>query len=283
MKRVFFIFFLLAPIICGRPCFAAETACQVHPQIAWQGKTLAVKVPAEDVASVSGIFLGQKFLCYKKGDVYKGIIGVPLDQKPGYYKLKLFITRTDGAKETRIKQLKVWSTRFPYSKFWLPPARNKLRARQIVNNEWALIDKVLRQEATAQRWQGKFIDPVTGEVSQGFGHKQIINGKAAGSHRGVDYTVISGTEVIAPNNGKIVFADRLQAFGGTMVLDHGQGIHTLYFHLSKMIAPVGQEVKKGQVIALSGNSGVSSGAHLHWGMSVHNLRVDPKQWVKYDI
>lgn len=279
MRNKCLIFLLL--LFCSLS--AAAQDIWVNPGVAWQGKVITVKVPAENVSSVTGVFLGQKFICYEKGDVYKGVIGVPLDQKPGYYKLKLFITRPDGGKFSETRTLKVWSTRFPFSKFWLPPARNKLRARQIVNNEWASIDKVLRQEATAQRWEGKFIDPVSGEVSQGFGHKQIINGKGAGSHRGVDYAVISGTEVIAPNKGKVVFADKLQAFGGTIVLDHGQGIHTLYFHLSKFVAPLGQEVKKGQVIALSGNSGVSSGAHLHWGMSVHNLRVDPKQWVKYDI
>ena len=68
-----------------------------------------------------------------------------------------------------------------------------------------------------------------------------------------------------------------------MVVDHGQGIHTLYFHLSRFVAEVGQNVSKGAVIAFSGNSGVSSGPHLHWGMSVQNLRVDPMQWVKYEM
>ena len=89
-----------------------------------------------------------------------------------------------------------------------------------------------------------------------------------------------GTKVKAANNGKVVFAQKLSAFGGTIVIDHGQGVHTLYFHLSKFLAVVGQEVSKGTVIALSGNSGISSGPHLHWGMSVHDLRVNPLQWTK---
>jgi murein DD-endopeptidase MepM/ murein hydrolase activator NlpD len=99
----------------------------------------------------------------------------------------------------------------------------------------------------------------------------------------VDIAAAVGTKVKAPNAGKVVFGEKLKAFGGTMVLDHGQGVHTLYFHLSKLLAEVGAKVEKGTVIALSGNTGVSSGAHLHWGMSVHNLRVDPIQWTKYEI
>jgi murein DD-endopeptidase MepM/ murein hydrolase activator NlpD len=212
-----------------------------------------------------------------------GIIGVPIDQKPGYYDLKLIITYKYGRTETRMKRMKVWTTRFPFSKFWLRPSKNKLRSPKIVNNEWAQIEKVLIVKDPNQHWKGKFLSPVGGTMSQGFGHRQIINNKRAGSHRGVDYAVLVGTKVRSPNSGKVVFVKRLQAFGSTLVLDHGQGIHSLYFHLSRIFPKIGDEVKKGDIIALSGDSGVSSGAHLHWGMSVHNLRVDPLQWVKYEI
>jgi len=99
----------------------------------------------------------------------------------------------------------------------------------------------------------------------------------------MDIAVLPGSHVLAANNGKVVFAKKLKAFGGTVVVDHGQGIHTLYFHLSKFVAKAGEAVNKGQLLALSGNTGVSSGPHLHWGMSAHNLRVDPSQWVKNEF
>ncbi|MBU0672442.1 MAG: M23 family metallopeptidase [Candidatus Margulisbacteria bacterium] len=256
----------------------------MYPTVAWQGKVVAVRlISAESVSEVSGSFLGNKFNCYRSGDDYQGVVGVPIDQKVGHYDLKLFITKNDGTKTEISKKMKVWETRFPFSRFWLKPARNKLRARNIINNEWAEIEQVLQVEGQEKLWQGKFSWPVKARVSQGFGHREIINGKRAGNHRGLDIAVISGTKIIAPNSAKVVFAKRLKAFGGTLVLDHGQGIHTLYFHLSKLIAKVGDEVGKGELIALSGNSGISSGAHLHWGMSAHNLRVDPLQWTKYEI
>lgn len=254
------------------------------PPIAWQGKVLQVRVSsAEDISSIKGSFLGKKFPCYRSGDDYRGIIGVPINQKPGYYNLKLIVTKGDGSIVTLEKKMKLWSTKFPFSKFWLKPARNKLRARKIIDNEWGRVEKVLIVKDPEQRWNGKFIKPLTSEVTQGFGHRQIINGRRSGNHRGIDYRAKIGTKIRAPNNGKVVFIEKLRAFGGTLVLDHGQGIQTLYFHLSKIMYEVGDEVKKGEIIALSGDSGVSSGPHLHWGMSVHNLRVDPEQWVKYEL
>ena len=263
---------------------SAELNLSVYPEVAWQGKTLKVRLSgAENITQANGSFLGQKFQLFQSGEDYIGVVGVPINQKAGRYDLALTLTQANGSQQKLSRQMKVWDTKFPFTKFWLKPSRNKLRSRDLVNKEWAEIDKILRVEDPEQLWLGKFALPVEGRISQGFGHKQIINGKGAGNHRGVDLAVLSGTKVVAPNQGKVVFAKRLKAFGGTMVLDHGRGIHTLYFHLSKMLVPVGTLVSKGEPIALSGNSGISSGAHLHWGMSVHNLRVDPIQWTKYEI
>ena len=256
----------------------------LEPEIAWQGKVVVIRVvSAEGISGVKGRFLDQDFECYKSGSDFRGIVGIPIGQKPGHYDLSISITEGEGSVVEINKRMKVWSTKFPFSRFWLRPAKKKLMVQELINKEWAQIEKSLWVEEPEQLWQGRFVLPANGKISQGFGHRQIINGKRGGNHRGVDIAVPNGTEIRAPNRGKVVFAKRLKAFGGTMVLDHGQGIHTIYFHLSKIIAMVGQEVKKGEIMALSGDSGISSAPHLHWGMSVHNLRVDPLQWVKYEI
>jgi len=280
MRKSLLIFLLFSFFLSVSWAYELSTSSPV----AWQGKVLTVKLLSpEGIARVDASFLDQTFQCYKNGDDFKGVIGVPTDQKTGYYDLKLIVTGEDGKVEDIDKEMKVWATKFPFSKFWLPPSRDKLRTKEIIDEEWAQIEKVLLVEEAAQLWKGKFSLPVEGRVSQGFGHRQIINGKRSGNHKGMDLAVFTGTKVFAPNSGKVVFAKKLKAFGGTLVLDHGQGIHTLYFHLSKFLASVGEEVEEGALIALSGNSGISSGPHLHWGMSVHNLRVDPMQWVKYEI
>jgi len=279
MKRSLLAFIFLCLFV----NLASALTIEVEPEIAWQGKIIEVRVLLAGIQEVKGEFLGQKFNLYEQGDDFVGIVGVPTNQKVGHYDLRLIITQADGKTVEQVKNVKVWQTKFPVSRYWLKPARDKLRARNIIDNEWGQIEKVLVKKVEKRLWQGKFEYPCQAKISQGFGHLQIINGKRSGTHRGLDLAVPIGTKVFAPNNGKVVFADKLKAFGGTMVLDHGQGIHTLYFHLSKFATEVGQNVTKGTVIAYSGNSGVSSGAHLHWGMSVQNLRVDPEQWVKYEL
>lgn len=286
MQKRFSIFIVfLAFILCAQAWgVVQEPELLVSPKIAWQGKVLKVRVVSpKGVSWIKGRFLNQDFICYRRGDDFKGIVGVPINQKPGQYKLSLFITYKDGTLSRLDRRIKVWSTKFPFSRYWLKPAKRKLMKRELIDKDWVQIEKVLKVESLLQHWSGKFMRPVGGRISQGFGFRQIVNGKRGGQHRGVDFAVLTGTPVNAPNYGKVVFAKRLRVFGGTIVLDHGQGVHTLYFHLSRLYVKVGQEVPKGKVIGLSGDSGISSGPHLHWGMSVHNLRVDPIQWVKYEI
>ncbi len=284
-KRLCFFWLFLCLFSAFRPiCGSEGPDLVITPDIAWQGKTLTVKLVSEEgISQVKGRFLNQDFVCYKCEGGFRGIVGVPLDQKPGHYDLSLSISNKDGKVARLDHKMKVWATKFPFSKFWLRPAKKRLMVPELINREWGQIEKSLLVEIPKQSWKGAFLSPVEGRISQGFGYRQIINGKRSGAHRGVDFAVPNGTPVRAPNHGKVVFIDRLKVFGGTMVLDHGQGIYTLYFHLSRMYYNVGKVVEKGEIIGESGDSGVSSAPHLHWGMSVHNLRVDPMQWVNYEI
>lgn len=283
MRWIWIVIFAFSLLINQGFC-TEELQLVFDPPVAWQGKVVTITVVSpESVTNINGSFLKQEFNFYRQGNNFKGIVGVPVDQKTGTYPLKLVVTSGSWGTSEVVQDIKVWKTKFPFSKFWLPPARDKLRAREIIDDEWGQIERILVVEDQMNRWRGSFAWPTEGPVSQGFGHRQIINGKGGSNHRGVDIAVPSGTKIFAPNNGKVVFADHLKAFGGTIVLDHGWGIHTLYFHLSKFAAEVGDEVAKGALIAYSGDSGVSSGAHLHWGMSVHNLRVDPIQWTKDEL
>ena len=270
MKKIFFIILCL---FFFSPSYAIN---------AYQGKVFTITLNSIEANSqVKCEFLNRMYSFYKTGDdCWQVIIGVPIEQKPGKYLADIIVTSEQG-KEKRIeKSISVFKTKFPSSSYWLKPSVNKLRARDIVDNEWSDVEKVLLIEDDRAYWTDRFDLPAKAEISQGFGYRQIINNKPSGSHRGTDIAVSVGTPIQTANNGRVVFAKKLRAFGNTMVVDHGAGVHTLSFHLSKFILPVGANVKKGDIIALSGNTGMSSGPHLHWGMSVHNLRVDPIQWTK---
>jgi len=102
-------------------------------------------------------------------------------------------------------------------------------------------------------------------------------------HTGVDVAANEGDNVIAPNSGSVVLADELYYSGNSIILDHGQGIYTMFFHLSKVLVQPGQRVSKGEVIGLVGSTGRSTGAHLHWGARVLGARVDPLELIRLKL
>lgn len=102
-------------------------------------------------------------------------------------------------------------------------------------------------------------------------------------HTGLDFSAPVGTEVYATGNAKVVFVGWRQGYGNTVELDHGYGYTTLYAHLYKALVRVGQKVKRGDIIALVGNTGKSVGPHLHYEVRIHNKPVDPKNYFFNDL
>lgn len=250
-----------------------------------QGECFTVKIPLTDTYNQAiVIFLDQKIKMYQDNEELKVVVGVAPEQPAGVYPLFIKVKDINSEEQIIDRRVIVEKTVFPTTSFWLKPAKKKLLTQKdLVADEWGEIEKVLVNEEAEQFWEDKYIVPVNGTVSMVFGTREYVNRQKRGQHRGLDLAVETGTQVMAANAGKVVFAKKLTAFGGTVVIDHGQGINSLYFHLSKFLCQVGEEVGRGDIIALSGNTGISSGAHLHWGMSVHNLRVNPMQWVKEEI
>jgi len=254
----------------------------IAPNKLHQGQTMFINISSlESECQARVDFNNQQINCYKTGpDSFLGIVGIPCELKPGHYSLRVKITWPDGHQQAIEKQLIIRPYPFAATSFWLKPTKKKLLKTNIVQDGWSKIEKELIKESAQKYWQHSFVLPAKGPISMSFGTKEKVNGRQRGQHRGLDLAVISGSDVKAANNGRVVLAEALQAFGKTIVIDHGQGVHSLYFHLSEFMSEVGDQVIKGEVIGLSGNTGVSSGPHLHWGMSVHNLRVNPMQWTK---
>jgi murein DD-endopeptidase MepM/ murein hydrolase activator NlpD len=114
--------------------------------------------------------------------------------------------------------------------------------------------------------------------AKGFGMTWIFNGKPDSSevHSGVDYGLASGTSVVALADGKVVVAEDLFFTGNAVFIDHGDGLISMYFHLSEIKVQAGQDVKKGEALGLTGSTGRVSGPHLHLGIRWHNARIDPQ-------
>ncbi len=124
-------------------------------------------------------------------------------------------------------------------------------------------------------WSGSFILPLENDISSVFGSKRIINKKKISIHRGIDIKGKEGEKVNASNRGRVVLAEELFFGGNTIILDHGNGIFTIYMHLSKFNVRLHDIVSKGGVIGFVGSTGRATGPNLHFGVKVLNISTNP--------
>lgn len=141
-------------------------------------------------------------------------------------------------------------------------------------------NKIYATANAGLKFDSKFILPMSSAVTSPFGTARVFNGTLKSYHGGTDFRAAVGTSVIAANDGVVVIAKDRYYAGGSVVIDHGEGIYTQYYHLSALNVKVGQSVKKGDTIALSGASGRVSGPHLHFGVIVGGVQVNPINFVK---
>ena len=131
-----------------------------------------------------------------------------------------------------------------------------------------------------REWKGSFAAPVNAEISDVFGVERVFNGAVRSTHQGLDFRVPSGTPVAAVNSGRVILARPLFFEGNCVVIDHGQGLLTLYLHLSKFSVKEGDDVSKGQPIGLSGGTGRATGPHLHLAVRWQGVYLNPQVLLK---
>jgi murein DD-endopeptidase MepM/ murein hydrolase activator NlpD len=138
------------------------------------------------------------------------------------------------------------------------------------------------ETAPTKLWEGKWMRLKNAANMAGYGdrRKYYYNRKKIDNqvHMGVDLASLANSEVPAANSGRVIFADRLGIYGNTVVVDHGQGLASTYSHLNKIDVQVGQELKKGETLGLTGQTGLAGGDHLHFGVLVNGTFVNPIEW-----
>lgn len=143
-----------------------------------------------------------------------------------------------------------------------------------VYEEQLVLNKIYASSVPDFLYSEAFQQPLKSHVTSIYGTKRVYNKKKKGQHLGIDYRAAIGDKVPSANAGKIVFAGDLFYTGWTVIIDHGLDIFTVYGHLSKTLVKEGQIIKRGDVIGLSGNTGRTSGPHLHWGTKVQGQYID---------
>lgn len=158
--------------------------------------------------------------------------------------------------------------------------------REAIVRERERLDGIWTQVSPEPKWQRPWIEPISGylEVSSDYGARRSVNGGPyATYHEGVDFAAYRGTAVVAPAAGTVVLAEFLDVRGGSVIVDHGLGVFSGYYHLSAVDAVPGQIVQQGDKLGEVGTTGRSTGNHLHWDLLVNGRWVDAAAWLQQDM
>jgi murein DD-endopeptidase MepM/ murein hydrolase activator NlpD len=201
---------------------------------------------------------------------------------PGAYPLELTGTEGEtGDLLTLRGTFTVTAGSFPRYNIVVPASRQKLLEPVLVETERQGVNEAFSRVTGEKQWEGAFDLPLTGEFRDNapFGQRRSYSGGPFNSyHTGHDFGADKGEPVVAPAAGTVVMAEPLKVRGKVVIMDHGLGVLSGFWHLSQIDVTVGQHVDRGEVVGLVGNSGVSTGPHLHWEMRVRGIPVDPLQW-----
>ena len=200
------------------------------------------------------------------------IIPIPYHAKPAIRWLHI-----DG------KAVKLQIKRKSYPKERLSVAPSKVHPPKSVLSRIAAEFKEAKRiytHTTPKSYINKpFILPLKSKITDPFGVARLFNGKLASYHSGTDFRAKVGTPVKAINDGVVVLAKMRYYAGGSVIIDHGKGVYSCYYHLSKFNVKPGDRVKRGQIIALSGQSGRVTGPHLHLTIKIKGISVDAMQFI----
>lgn len=207
-----------------------------------------------------------------------GFLGADLTASPG--RNDVVVKMSNSGPEQRLN-MEIREKDYGVRNLTLPQNMVDLDAETLarVRKESAVTNALWEAEPSSPLWDGPFIKPVPGEVIGPFGRRSVINGQPRSPHTGVDLRGKKGTPIKAINHGRVVFTGDHFFSGLSVVIDHGGGIQSMYFHMEKIQVQQGETVKKGAIIGFVGSTGRATGPHLHWGVRVNGARIDPSQLV----
>lgn len=257
----------------------------------FQGRTLHMQFQVnKEIKEARVHALSQSFMCYPESQgslVYDCYIPIKTDVAPNEYLLTFEAIDYVGNSVTLDHKFQV--VVFPFKKQNLVLNTEKIKQE----NEIGLPERALEaalEEATKNSpahklWQGSFYAPCDMKgISTDFGTLRVTQERGKYPHNALDLVGAPKSVVWSTQDGVVVIKDRFAHSGNTVVVDHGCGILSLFFHLDTFASlSVGDKIKKGNPVGTLGMTGYASGYHLHWEMRVNNVAVDPMQWTKHDF
>jgi murein DD-endopeptidase MepM/ murein hydrolase activator NlpD len=257
---------------------------EMYPLPVGQGQSAVLYVESDLPGIPIGQIAGQTLQFTRHEDGYLALIGLDAFTEVGRHEL-LIAGAGDQPWRPFKQHVQVGSGDYGIQYIDIPEELVSLLAPEIRAEEDAFLAGLYGQFTDKALWDGPFTVPITATiVSAGYGDSRSYNqGPVEIFHTGIDFVGAIGTPIYAPAAGRIIYSDTLQIRGNTLIIDHGLGLMSGYYHLSAIHVDVGDVVEKGQHIADGGSSGLSSGPHLHWDVRIMNSAINGIQWVEEDL
>jgi murein DD-endopeptidase MepM/ murein hydrolase activator NlpD len=281
MPSLTYILILFTIFICSSFAFAYDVKLSSFNPI--QGQTLVVWVTnIDNRCRYSCWFNAKKYPLYPiEKDTLRALIGIPPDFKVGRYAV-LVVEYKAGEKIKQYLPLHVKKGNFSIQKIKFTPEKKKLIEDIRNKQERKLIITALSKETHIQQWEGKFSLPAKGKISSDYGTRRIDEkGNLLWIHKGIDIAAKEGNPVLAANTGRVILSrEDFLLHGKTIIIDHGQGVMSLYLHLSSIFVKEGELVTKNQQIGTIGSTGLTNAPNLHFGIYIHRVPVNPITWLE---
>jgi murein DD-endopeptidase MepM/ murein hydrolase activator NlpD len=247
--------------------------CSVSSAQVRLGETLRITCPAE-FASAKLNDRSAKLYLQPDGGRF-GLLPISVKDTPGTFSLA--ISRSDSEAPQTLRVV-IRKTVFPSQNVNLAP---EIEALHSTPEEMALLANFRESISETRSWADPLEPPVSGCMTSPFGVKRLHNGKPTGEyHGGVDQRTPEGEPIRAVAAGTITFAKQFNVLGNAVGIDHGQGLESMYLHMSRLVVASRAAVKRGDILGYAGSTGRSTGPHLHWVLYVNGVNVNPAQWVK---
>ena len=271
----------------GMACVAANCAStHVSPLLQWQPRALTNGSPvlfeikaSTKMRQVSGLWMGHNVSFFRStvNKRWYGLAAIPLTTKPGPYELRVTETLASGGTIELKRNIRISSARYPkitvkVAKKFTEPSADQLTA---ISADKSLKAKTFGTVTTDRLWDGQFVAPVSDPISDIFGTARVFNQQVQSRHEGLDFAAPPGTDVHAINSGVVILARPMFFEGNCVVINHGQGLLSLYLHLSAFKVKEGDQVHTGETIALSGGTGRATGPHLHLAVRWQGVYLSP--------
>lgn len=232
--------------------------------------------PEEPLLRAACSWGGRSYKFLETQESYGLALPVALTTQPGAQHATVYWKYLSGGMGQATIPVSVADREFGVQHLRLSANQERQYSAPETERERRLIGAALDIVSPQRQWHGRFLRPLEGRISTEFGMQRYINERLAYRHRGVDIAAPEGTPVRSAAAGIVSLADdSFLLHGQTVIIDHGQGVATLYIHLSQIDVSPGEIVSQGQVIGRVGSTGVATGPHLHFGAYAYHEAVDP--------